>query len=87
MVQIEPVLAEAEQEAKLSRDLWHMGQADEAILKGFVERHARYIRQRSRQGNTSTTGRRIAPNSSRCSRPSIVARSGEMAAKRRKLAA
>jgi glutamate synthase domain-containing protein 3 len=51
MVQTEPVLVEAEQEAKVPRDLWHMGRADEAILKGFIEKHARYA-QRPRQGNT-----------------------------------
>ena len=38
MVELEPVLSEAEQEGKLSRDLWHMGQPDEAILKRLIER-------------------------------------------------
>jgi glutamate synthase domain-containing protein 2/glutamate synthase domain-containing protein 3 len=42
MVQIEPVLAEAEQEGKLARGIWHLGQADEALLKRLVESHARY---------------------------------------------
>jgi glutamate synthase domain-containing protein 3 len=42
MVQLEPVLSEAEQEGKLARGLWHMGEADEAILKRLVENHARY---------------------------------------------
>jgi glutamate synthase domain-containing protein 3 len=42
MVQLEPLLAEAEQEGKLARGLWHMGQADEAVLKRLVENHARY---------------------------------------------
>ena len=42
MVQLEPVLAEAEQEGKLARGLWHLGQADEAVLKRLVENHARY---------------------------------------------
>ncbi len=40
MVQMEPVLTEAEQEAKVARDVWHLGLADEALLKGFIERHA-----------------------------------------------
>jgi glutamate synthase domain-containing protein 3 len=31
MVQIEPVLAEAEQEGKLGRGLWHLGEADETL--------------------------------------------------------
>ena len=39
---LEPVLAESEQEAKLARDLWHMGEADEAMLKRLIENHARY---------------------------------------------
>jgi len=42
MVTLEPVLAEAEQEAKLSRDLWHMGLADELILKRLIGNHVRY---------------------------------------------
>src|SRR6185295_16408561 len=41
MVTLEPVLAEAEQEAKVSRDLWHMGTADEAVLRRLIEQHAR----------------------------------------------
>ncbi len=42
MVALEPVLPEAEQEAKLARDLWHRGETDEAILRRLVESHARY---------------------------------------------
>jgi glutamate synthase domain-containing protein 3 len=42
MVQMEPVLAEAEQEGKLARGIWHLGQADEALLKRLVASHARY---------------------------------------------
>ena len=86
MVQIEPVLAEAEQEGKLSRDLWHMGQADEAILKGFIERHARYT--------GSARAREILDNWAAYRAkfvkvfPTEYRRAlGEMAAKRRKLAA
>ena len=86
MVQIEPVLAEAEQEGKLSRDLWHMGQADEAIIKGFVERHARYT--------GSARAREILDNWAAYRAkfvkvfPTEYRRAlGEMAAKRRKLAA
>jgi glutamate synthase (NADPH/NADH) large chain len=40
MVDLEPVLSESEQQGKLARHLWHQGQADEAILKDLVERHA-----------------------------------------------
>jgi len=42
MVKLEPLLSEAEQDAKLSRDLWHMGEADETVLRRLVENHARY---------------------------------------------
>jgi glutamate synthase domain-containing protein 3 len=42
MVSLEPLLPEAEQEAKVSRDLWHRGEADEVILRRLIERHARY---------------------------------------------
>jgi glutamate synthase (NADPH/NADH) large chain len=42
MVSLEPVLAEAEQEAKLSRDVWHLGESDEAVLRRFIERQAKY---------------------------------------------
>jgi glutamate synthase domain-containing protein 3 len=42
MVALEPVLPEAEQDAKLPRDLWHHGEADEAILRRLIEQHARY---------------------------------------------
>jgi len=41
MVKLEPLLAEAEQDAKVSRDIWHMGEADEAVLRRFIENHAR----------------------------------------------
>jgi glutamate synthase (NADPH/NADH) large chain len=42
MVKLEPLLTEAEQDAKVARDIWHMGEADEAVLRRFVENHARY---------------------------------------------
>jgi glutamate synthase (NADPH/NADH) large chain len=42
MVQLEPVLAEAEQEARIARDIWHLGKTDEAILRGMIEKHARH---------------------------------------------
>jgi len=41
MVTLEPVLAEAEQEVKVARELWHMGTADEVVLKRLIESHAR----------------------------------------------
>jgi len=42
MVKLEPLLTEAEQDAKVSRDIWHMGETDETVLRRFVENHARY---------------------------------------------
>ena len=49
MVDLEPVLTEAEQQAKLPRDLWHLGQSDEATLRGLVENHAKYTGSRRAQ--------------------------------------
>jgi glutamate synthase domain-containing protein 3 len=46
MVELEPVLPESEQQAKLARELWHEGQSDEAVLKRLVENHARYTSSR-----------------------------------------
>jgi glutamate synthase domain-containing protein 3 len=40
MVALEPLLTEAEQEVKLARDLWHMGLADEVVLRHLLENHA-----------------------------------------------
>jgi glutamate synthase (NADPH) large chain len=42
MVDLEPVLAEGEQDAKVARELWHHGTADEVLLKRLIEQHARY---------------------------------------------
>jgi len=41
MVKLEPLLAEAEQDAKVARDIWHMGLADEVVAKRYIENHAR----------------------------------------------
>jgi glutamate synthase (NADPH/NADH) large chain len=41
MVTLETVLAEAEQDAKVPRQLWHMGAADEVVLRRLIEQHAR----------------------------------------------
>ena len=46
MVEIEPVLSESEQQAKVSRDLWHLGEPDEAILRCLIENHANYTNSR-----------------------------------------
>jgi glutamate synthase (NADPH) large chain len=42
MVALEPLSTESEQEAKLARELWHGGAADEAIVKRLVESHLRH---------------------------------------------
>ena len=49
MVDLEPVLAESEQQAKLPRDLWHLGEADETILRRMIENHARHTGSRRAQ--------------------------------------
>ena len=49
MVALEPVLSEAEQQAKVSRDLWHLGQSDEALLRSLIEKHARHTGSRRAQ--------------------------------------
>jgi glutamate synthase (NADPH/NADH) large chain len=42
MVALEPLLPEHEQEAKLGRELWHKGVADEVHVRRLLERHVRY---------------------------------------------
>jgi glutamate synthase (NADPH/NADH) large chain len=49
MVDLEPVPAESEQQGKLPREFWHLGQADEAILRNMIERHAKYTGSRRAQ--------------------------------------
>jgi glutamate synthase domain-containing protein 3 len=46
MVDLEALLPESEQQAKLARELWHHGQSDEALLRRLVENHARYTGSR-----------------------------------------
>jgi glutamate synthase domain-containing protein 3 len=46
MVDLEPVLPESEQQAKLPRELWHEEQSDEALLRRLIENHARYTNSR-----------------------------------------
>jgi glutamate synthase domain-containing protein 3 len=41
MVALEPLLVETEQEAKLPRELWHQGMADEALVRQLISNHAR----------------------------------------------
>ncbi len=42
MVDLEPVLSDSEQTAKMSAALWHLGESDETILRRLIENHARY---------------------------------------------
>jgi glutamate synthase domain-containing protein 3 len=46
MVDLEPLLSESEQHAKVLRDLWHLGTADEAIARRLIESHARHTDSR-----------------------------------------
>jgi glutamate synthase domain-containing protein 3 len=39
MVDLEPVLTESEQQGKVARHLWHLGETDEAVLKRLVDSH------------------------------------------------
>jgi len=41
MVALEPLMTETEQDAKVGRDIWHLGEADEVIVKRMIENHAR----------------------------------------------
>ena len=49
MVDLDPVLMESEQQAKMSRDFWHMGDSDETGLKRLIENHARFTASRRAQ--------------------------------------
>ncbi len=86
MVSLEPVLAEAEQEGKVARDVWHLGEADEAILRRYIERHAKYAGStRAREildnwGTWRTKFVKVFPNEYKRAL-------GELATKGRKLAA
>src|SRR5205814_3510826 len=42
MVDLEPLLSESEQQAKIPRHLWHKDQSDEANLKTLLERHVKF---------------------------------------------
>jgi len=46
MVELDPVLGESEQQGKLARDLWHLGEADEVIVRRMIERHVQYTGSR-----------------------------------------
>jgi glutamate synthase (NADPH) large chain len=46
MVDLEPVLSESEQQAKIARELWHLGEPDEIVLRRLIESHARNTNSR-----------------------------------------
>ena len=86
MVDLEPLLSESEQEARLSRDVWHYGQSDEALLRRLVENHLRYTgsaRARELLDDWSSARSRIVKVFPKEYRRAL----GELAAKHRKLAA
>jgi glutamate synthase domain-containing protein 3 len=49
MVELEPVLTEVEQKAKLAPEFWHGGRSDEDILRGLLEAHVRHTGSRKGQ--------------------------------------
>ena len=86
MVELLPVYAEAEQEGKLARELWHLGESDEANLRLLIERHAQYTgSQRARQILDDWASYR--PKFVKVSPNEYKRALGELAAKGRKLAA
>jgi glutamate synthase domain-containing protein 2/glutamate synthase domain-containing protein 1/glutamate synthase domain-containing protein 3 len=86
MVKLEPLLTETEQEAKVPRDVWHMGLADEVIAKRYIENHAKLTGSSRAQGIIAdwATARgkfvKVFPNEYRRAL-------GELAAKGKKIAA
>ncbi|MGH8686994.1 MAG: glutamate synthase large subunit, partial [Burkholderiales bacterium] len=46
MVELEPLLSAAEQPARLARELWHLGETDEALVRRLIEGHARFTGSR-----------------------------------------
>jgi glutamate synthase (NADPH/NADH) large chain len=49
MVELEPVAPEAEQRSRGGRELWHLGQTDEANLRRLIEAHAKHTGSRRAQ--------------------------------------
>jgi glutamate synthase domain-containing protein 3 len=42
MVDLEPILSESEQQAKIPADIWHLQETDENILRQLIESHVKY---------------------------------------------
>jgi len=81
MVDLEPVLSEAEQSGKVARDIWHMGEADELILRRLIENHARNtgspraLRTAIAQNSSSTSERRHCPQATAQITPAMPSKS------------
>jgi len=86
MVKLEPVLAAAEQEARVAREIWHLGEADETMLRRMIEKHVEYTGSTQAQhildhwSQHRTKFVKVFPNEYRRAL-------GEMAAKNKKIAA
>jgi glutamate synthase domain-containing protein 3 len=86
MVSLEPVLAEAEQDAKVSRDVWHLGMSDEAVLRQAIENHHRHTGSaRAKElldGWTEWRGRfvKVFPNEYKRALGELAARGSKLAA-------
>ncbi|HEX5464926.1 MAG TPA: glutamate synthase-related protein, partial [Burkholderiales bacterium] len=86
MVTLEPVVAEAEQEARLPRELWHQGCADEAILKQLIENHARHTGSAEARRILAEWAQyrprfvKVFPNEYRRALTDLAARNGQIAA-------
>jgi glutamate synthase (NADPH/NADH) large chain len=46
MVDLEPLLSEQEQQAKLKPEFWHQHEADESILRRLIQQHADFTGSR-----------------------------------------
>ncbi len=86
MVALEPLAAEHEQEAKLGREFWHKGVADEAHVKRLLERHARFTGS-TRAATILDRWREFRPKLVKVFPHEYRRALGELAAKRRRLAA
>jgi len=86
MVELEPLLAEAEQPARLARELWHLGEADEAIVRRLIERHVRFTGSR-RGAEVLERWREYRPRFVKVFPKEYRRALGELAAAQRKVAA
>jgi glutamate synthase domain-containing protein 3 len=86
MVDLEPVLSEAEQEAKIAREVWHHGRSDEAVLKRLLENHVRYTGSTQARSMLDNWAKfrskfvKVVPRDYRRARTEIAAKSTKIAA-------